>query len=211
MHPDNETYDILSLTVTAIVAIAAVTLMVLNLAPGVVSQHTTNPQENSGGRAFDYVTDCTPIAGQFDGTWLDFNGDGIIDYYDYQDVLDGKVDCTLHQCDVTNDGLIDARDQEAFNGMIRRLYDYDNDGQLTRQDLIILRQIMEGSAQCDANHICDLNGDSNLCADDLTRYTSLLYNYDFEESNLAGASFHVEITGIATRTRPLKSSNSTPK
>jgi len=178
MHPDNETYDTLSLTVTALVAIVAVVLMVLNLAPGTHPVQSTSPRENSGGRAIDYATDCVPIRTQFDSAWLDFNGDGILDYYDYQDVLAGKVDCTTHSCDLTGDGLIDKRDQEAFDNMVRRLYDYDNDGKLTRKDLLFLRKVMDGSASCDADHLCDLNHDGNLCADDLARYTSFIYNYD---------------------------------
>ncbi len=180
MHPDEETYDIMSVTVTAVVAIMAVALMVLHLPPGLADEarERQDPAATLGGRAVDYGSSCVPIGEEFDRSWLDFDGNGMLEPYDYDLVLSAGIDCSRQRCDVTGDGLVDARDREAFLSLLRRLYDYDGDGALTRDDPRFLRDILYGDAACDEDHLCDLDGDGRLCADDLARYTSLLYNYD---------------------------------
>jgi|GEM_PF-2358921 len=199
MKPDEETLDVLSVTITAVVAILAVALMVLNLGPGTTVKQPNNQQDGepwltAGGKAVTYGNDCAPITEQFDYAWLDFNGDGRLDYYDYRDVLAGNVDCSERQCDVTGDGLIDERDRVAFDLIVTRVYDYDGNHVLTRDDPLFLRDILFGDAACDANHVCDLNGDGQVCDDDLVLYTSLLFNIDnpdvaAESKNLIGASY----------------------
>lgn len=186
---DYETHDTLSLVVVATVAILAVTLMVLELAPGTGHQGTikngdiaknTLSEQSRIGLAVD-PNQCVPIPHQFDYTSLDFNEDGTLNYYDYQDVLEGRVDCAKKDCDLNDDGLIDERDRKSFNLLVTKLYDYDNDQQLTRKDSLFLRDVLAGVATCTSNHICDLNGDGKLCANDIVLSTSLIYNYDNPE------------------------------
>jgi hypothetical protein len=47
-----------------------------------------------------------------------------------------------------------------------------------RNDPRFLLQVMQGTAACTADMICDLNGDGLVSSDDITLYTPLLYNYD---------------------------------
>ncbi|MBR9692365.1 hypothetical protein GOV07_00360 [Candidatus Woesearchaeota archaeon] len=177
MHPSAESQDMVSVGVTAVVAILAVTLMVVNLVPGSAPLDIQSPSVTSG-KAVDYGTTCSPITVQFDFKWLDFNADGRLDYYDYQDVLSGKVDCSERRCDLTADGLIDDQDLTAFNLLVVNVYDYDNDGSLTRDDPRFLAAVLAGDAECTRNYVCDLDGDGLVCDEDLALYTSLVYNYD---------------------------------
>ncbi len=183
MDPKRE-HQVVSLMVVGTVAIVAVVLMALGLSTpdsGVAAQPSLS--SNLAGSAVDYATASVPVGTEFNYAWLDFNGDGKLDYYDFQDVLAGKVDCQKMRCDLNGDGVVDARDQQAFDNLVRRLYDYDNDGKLTRNDPLFLKQIMLGNAHCDANHICDLNGDGLVNSEDITLYTALLYNYDLANTN----------------------------
>jgi len=176
MEQDEEKYDMTSVGVVAVVSIVCVVLMALNLAPGEAA--ASPPSQDMTGKAVDYATSQVPAGGQFDIRPFDLNGDGKLDYYDYQDVLAGKVDCVKKQCDLDGDGLIDAQDARAFNLLVRRLYDYNNNGRLDRDDPKFLKEVLLGNAQCDANHVCDLDGDGFVGKADITLYTSLLYNYD---------------------------------
>lgn len=170
-------YDTLSVGVVAIISIICVTLLVLGLAPGIASSEA--PASRTGNIAGSaYADAAVPVGTQFDVSLLDFNGDGMLDFYDYQDVLDGTVDCQAEECDLNKDGLIDATDSESFNLLVRRLYDYDGDGKLTRDDPIFLRDVIYGYKHCNANHICDLDGDGFVSSQDVTLYTSLIFNYD---------------------------------
>ena len=189
MKLDNDTHDVLSVSVVAVVAIVCVALIVLNLAPGVVAaERVLAAHATASGKAVDYDTTCRPVGTQFDYAWLDFNDDGRLDYYDYQDVLDGTVDCLDHQCDLTQDGAIDNQDLVAFNRLVTELYDYDGDGEHTRRDPLFLRTVLYGDDACDADHVCDLTGDGLVCNDDLAAYTSFVYNYDTSQ-NVGGKTY----------------------
>lgn len=172
-------YDITSIGVVAVVSIVAVVLIVLNLSPGeaaTLSAQDADPATTLVGKAGG--TACVPVPIQFDGTPFDYDGNGLLDFYDYIAVLDGRADCQAMDCDLNDDGYVDAADQGLFNLLVRELYDYDNDRVLTRVDAQRLALIMAGDASCDENMICDLDGDGRLCSDDLTLYTSLVYGYD---------------------------------
>jgi len=173
-------YDMTSIGVVAVIAIVCVVLMVFGLKPGQTSAQTA--AQDTLGKAASYGDAAVPVGQQFDVTLLDFNEDGIVDFYDYEDVLSGKADCTRHTCDLNDDGLLDNRDAESFRLMVTRLYDYDNDRQLTRADPLFLKDILAGTASCDTDHICDLDGDGFVTSQDLALYTSLIYNYDFARS-----------------------------
>ncbi len=175
MRGQPEAYDMTSVGVVAVVAIVCVLLIVLNLAPG---SATAAPDASAAGRAVSYGDAAVPITAQFDFSAFDFNGDGRLDYYDYEDVLAGRVDCQAKDCDLNDDGLVDGQDQALFDALVRRLYDYDGDGKLTRDDPLVLRRILLSGTGFDGDHVYDLDGDGLLTSHDLSLYTSLLYNYD---------------------------------
>ncbi len=182
MNPHDAPYDAASVGVTAIVAVIAVVTLVINLAPGATGLSLPdlpldkNGAANAAGKAVEYRDGCVAVGLQFDAALFDFNKDGLLDYYDYADVLSGKVDCNAGRCDLNADGVIDDADAQAFNLLIVRLYDYDGDRRLTRDDPHYLRDLLLGKASCDADHVCDVDGDGFVCASDLTLYTSFVYN-----------------------------------
>ena len=87
--------------------------------------------------------------------------------------------------------LTDEQDRVAFNLLVVSVYDYDNDGVLTRDDPRYLVMVLAGDTQCSRNYVCDLDNDGFVCDEDLALYTSLVYNYDnpVVESNVAGKVF----------------------
>lgn len=171
-----EEHAVVALSVTGIVALLCIVIIVVGLNPSTTTQKISSTKGDTVvGQAT--ASGCVPVVG-FDYHSLDFNKDGRIDYYDYDDVLSGKVDCSLQDCDLNDDGVLDARDKTAFDGLVLRLYDYNNDGKITREDERFLGQILANKASCDSDHVCDLTGDGQLCSDDLAIFTSLFYNYD---------------------------------
>jgi hypothetical protein len=174
---DKPEYDLVSLGVVAVVGIIAVVLMVINLVP-VQSAPTDALTGNSVRKASSYEQAHVPVDEQFNVALFDFNRDGRLDLYDYADVLAGRVDCQAQACDLNADGRLDAVDLSLFTQLLRRLYDYNNDGVVDRNDPIFLRDIMLGNAKCDKDHVCDLNSDGFVSSEDLALYTSFVYNYE---------------------------------
>ncbi len=167
----------------AIIAILGVTFMVIGLAPG---SETAPPYpaplvgDALTGQVVSAPADTIAVrdpAITIDLSRFDYNGDGLLDFYDYQDILAGRVDCNAQDCDLNDDRLVDARDKALFDAVIVRLYDYNCDGVLTREDARLLNEYLRG-APSPHDVLCDVDGDGLLTRADLTRYTALLYNYD---------------------------------
>lgn len=173
MRYDQEVFDMTSIGVVAIVAIVAVSLIVFSI--GEVESPISLP-EQPVGNAVDYGNVRVPVKAEFSREAFDFNHDGMLDIYDFEDVLTGRAACD--GCDLNADGYIDGRDKELFISLLRRVYDYNNNQKLDREDPLYLREILLGNRQCDSNHICDIDGDGFVSSRDLTKFTSLIYNYD---------------------------------
>ena len=161
--------EMTSVSVVAIVAITAVVLIVLNLTPGFSLELDTSIT----GNAINYRASQRPITTEFNYQEYDFNNDGIVDFYDYDDALHGE--CA--NCDLNGDGVLDNKDREAFHLLVKRLYDYDNNGKLERADARILVATLLGEPFSE-NHVYDLNGDGILSNEDITRYTGIIFNFD---------------------------------
>ncbi len=177
MQVDQESRMTLSTGVVGLVAIIAVVLMVVELTPGAIEPVTVSAPQNVG-RAVDYGADCVPVGQQFNYASFDFNQDNMLNFYDYMDVLSGAADCNAMDCDLNDDGFIDSLDQELFNLLVVRVYDYNHNRIIDRDDPLFLRDVLYGDAHCTGDYVCDLNGDGLVCSDDLTIFTSLIYNYD---------------------------------
>ncbi len=176
---DARSYDAVSVGVTGIVAIIAVTMIVTNLSPPVTPEEApVGPRETLIGRSASLETARVPVRKEFAKEAFDFNEDGVLDLYDYQDVILNRVDCERHSCDLNQDGLIDGEDQRLFQLLLTRLYDYNNNQRLDRQDPLFLREVILGNRACNENHVCDVNGDGSVSKEDITIYTALLFNYD---------------------------------
>jgi hypothetical protein len=178
MTYDKHATDLTALTLLGIISIIAVFTLVVGLPPGEASSDIPLPAGQVTGAAFDYGATAVPVGTQFDISDVDMNQDGMLDFYDVLDIFTGKVNCNKLDCDFNDDGFLDAADAESLTGLIIRLYDYDQTGFLERNDPRFLLQVMQGTAACTADMICDLNGDGLVSSDDITLYTPLLYNYD---------------------------------
>ncbi len=129
------------------------------------------------GLAAPQTTQACP---ELDASMLDLNRDGVVDYYDLSDVLQGRVHCT-DECDWNHDGLLTRDDARALYSEITQLYDYDGDGVLTRKDARILAELIERD-ECGPEpftHLFDITGDGRRDEADLVAFTGLIYNHDF--------------------------------
>lgn len=181
MAKNQTQYDLTAITLLAIVAIVAVVIMVIGLPPSEAADQPSLPEQKTiatAGAAFEYGEEEVLVGDQFDISAIDMNQDGILDFYDVLDIFSGAVNCNEVDCDFNDDGYLDAADAESLTGMIIRLYDYDGNGILERDDPRFLLEVMLGNAQCNENFVCDINGDGLVSSQDVTLYTELLYNYD---------------------------------
>jgi peptidoglycan hydrolase-like protein with peptidoglycan-binding domain len=203
-----EVYGCSTTSVAASIAMSAPTsgAQIQTGSPYTIRWNTTG----AVGKSFDITVlkNGVAVTGQrFTSHQYDLTGDGLVNQQDVNSI-NAMSTCPADKrgCDMSGDGpRVSADDKVLFSKYIS--YDYNNDGNLNKQDSDFLELDVIGGVACPASKTCDLDGDGGVYGSDATTLRRFIESFNSQSfswnwnvsSALTGSGYTIRVEDRSNR------------